>query len=109
MVLISKKRSLLDGYFHVISTQKIFCLLENNFSKTEFGGQAFALCHKILVGATSLTSMLYVYKPITSIRLLGVDVGIKISFPALYTCLKSYDMVFDAIVNSLATVTKAHS
>ena len=38
-----------------ISTQKIVFLLENNFSKTKFGGQAFALCHKILKRASCLT------------------------------------------------------
>ena len=33
---------------------KHFFLLENNFSKLKFGGQAFALCHKILRGRPHL-------------------------------------------------------
>ena len=37
---------------------KDFFLFETNFSKTKFGGQAFALRQKILTRATSLTPLM---------------------------------------------------
>ena len=39
----SSCQTLLDGYFNVIFYSKDFFLLENNFSKMIFGGQALAV------------------------------------------------------------------